>query len=278
MGGPTFSCYKPPTMATPPAAPMRPRAAAVFAAACLALGCSTAAERAMDEGNRLAAAGSLQQALEAFDRAQGAAPGDWRCAGLRGNVLYAMGRAADARRAWEQSLALAPGEATAAALGLARLEVDQGAPGAALARLDAVDPKVAATPAGETLRAQALLARAAPGDAEQALEAAQRALDRAPADPGALYAAGSAALALHRDSDAQARFAALLQKHPTSPLGPWGMARLAAARGLKSDAVLYLKDARKVAPGPWGPAAVRRDPAFAAWLDDPDFVRETLAP
>jgi hypothetical protein len=75
---------------------------------------------------------------------------------------------------------------------------------------------------------------------------------------------------LAKFSDAQATFDALERSHPESAFGPYGLARLAAAQGRATDALLHLKAAR-ASKGPWSAHRVALDPAFAFLSGDPAF-------
>ena len=119
--------------------------------------------------------------------------------------------------------------------------------------------------------AQALLARGGPDDAAAALVAAQRAATASPGDPEVDYLVGSAQIALRRFSDAQGTLEALQRRHPDSPLGSYGLARLAAAQSRQTDALLHLSAARAAAGSAWNPERVAADPAFAFLISAPEF-------
>lgn len=232
--------------------------------ALVASGCQRAVDRRLREGNAAARAGRLEDAKRAFQAAAEASPLDPRPRELLGNVTYALGDAEAARWAWAAALER-DGDSAPAHLGLARLALDAHDAGAALDELtqvgDGTDAALAAE--RETLKGLALLSRGAPGDALAALGAADAALARAPELPQALYVRGGALLVLGRYSDAQAALEQLQLRHPTSPLGPYGLARLAAAQGRATDVLLHLQAAKTAAGATWRPARVAGDPAFA---------------
>ncbi|HEY1087572.1 MAG TPA: hypothetical protein VGE37_07755, partial [Archangium sp.] len=116
--------------------------------------------------------------------------------------------------------------------------------------------------------AQALLAK---GEASQALTAAQEASAALPQDPAVAYLVGSSQLALRRFADAQGTFEALQRLDPKSPLGSYGLARLAAAQSRQTDTLLHLAAARTAAGSGWNPARVAADPAFAFLNATPEF-------
>jgi hypothetical protein len=66
-------------------------------------------------------------------------------------------------------------------------------------------------------------------------------------------------------------FEALERSDPQSPLGAYGLARLAAAQGRSTDALLYLRSARSLSGERWAPERVQADPAFAFLAKMPEF-------
>jgi cytochrome c-type biogenesis protein CcmH len=248
-----------------PVTSRRARPWAVALACAAALGCLGEGPARLREGNRAARDGRLEDARVAFEAAARALPADPRPRELWGNVLLELGRPEEAREAWQQALEVTP-TAPGARLGLARLALDAQDAGAALEALGAAanapgDTRLAADAAA--VRSLALLARGRPFDAEAARVAADEALAKAPGHREALYARGGALLALGRLSDAQATLEELAVKHPSSPLGPYGLARLAAAQARATDVLLHLAAARTAAGAAWRPERVAADPAFA---------------
>lgn len=227
-------------------------------------GCLRAGEARLREGNQAARDGRLEDARKAFEAAAEALPTDPRPRELLGNVLFELGRPDEARAAWQQALTQ-DAQSQAAHLGLARLALDAQDAGAAIEALgsapSATDPSLAAEAA--TVRGLALLERGGANDAEAALLAADEALRHAPGHAEALYVRGGALLVLGRYSDAQSALDELSTKHPASPLGPYGLARLAAAQGRATDVLLHLTAAKSAAGPTWRPERVAKDPAFA---------------
>jgi hypothetical protein len=192
---------------------------------------------------------------------------------LLGNVLFALGRGAEARTAWLESLERSPASAPAH-LGLARLALEEADAGAALAQLDQVGESADSegTAERELMKGLALLARGSAGDAQAALTAADGALRLVADEPRALFVRSGALLVLGRYSDAQASLERLQRAHPASPLGPYGLARLAAAQNRPTDVLLHLQAARRAAGSDWHAERVAADPAFAFLSTSEGFV------
>jgi len=244
----------------PSARPSRLLSLAAVALVCAcASGCRRPGEAQLRAGNSAAQAGRLEDAKKAFEAAAQALPDDARPRELLGNVLYQLGQAADARAAWQAALERDAASAPAH-LGLARLALDARDAGAALDEIARAG--AAPDPEREAVKALALLARGSPPDADAALAAADAALAQAEL-PHALYARGGALLVQGRFSDAQATFEQLQSKFPRSPLGAYGLARLAAAQGRATDALLHLQAAKTTAGSAWRADRVADDPAFA---------------
>lgn len=239
---------------------------------CLVLlcACTDAATRKIDEGNRLAKQGKLDDAAKSFESAAKLGQ-PVRAEVLLGNVRWAQGRRADARAAYASALDAGPAEADAL-VGYAKSQLADG------------DAKGAVQTATEVLtqtpnRADARLVRAAARlaaqqDLDGALEDADAALTtaRPAADSDALYVKGCVLIALKRYSDAQAAFSTLEQHHPRSPLSAYGQARLAAAQNHKTDLKAYLFDAKSELGEGFNPARVALDPAFDFVREDPDLA------
>lgn len=185
-----------------------------------------------------------------------------------GIAHWQLGQKDDAAAAWTTALSIEP-SSEEALTALARLDLERLDAGAAVERLQAIQSPLTAD--FERVRAQALLARGFPDDAAAALAAAQRALTTAPGDVEAEYLVGSAQIALRRFSDAQGTLEALQRRRPESPLGSYGLARLAAAQSRQTDALLHLSAARAAAGSSWNAERVAADPAFAFLLSAPEF-------
>lgn len=230
--------------------------------------CQAPAEARLQAGDAAARAGQWQVAFDAWREA---ASLDQRSAVARtrlGFAAFELGRRVDAEAAWRAALAVEPGTEDALE-GLARLALEASDAGAALEQLSVVTAPVG--PSFQATLARALLARGGAGDAAAALLAAQRASAAAPGDPEADYLVGSAQVALRRFGDAQGTFEGLLRRQPKSPLGSYGLARLAAAQQRPTDALLHLAAARAAAGIGWNPARVAADPAFAFLVATPEL-------
>lgn len=185
-----------------------------------------------------------------------------------GAALWQLGLKDDAAVAWAQALTIEAGSEDALE-GLARLDLERLDAGAAVGRLSTVQTPVATS--FQLVLAQALLARGGPDDAASALASAQRAAASGLGDPEVDYLIGSAQIALRRFGDAQSTLEALQRRHPESPLGSYGLARLAAAQSRQTDALLHLSAARAAAGSGWNPVRVAADPAFAFLIAAPEF-------
>lgn len=185
-----------------------------------------------------------------------------------GVALWELGLKDEAATAWSMAVSIDP-NAEEPVSSLARLDLERLDAGAAVDRLLLVQSPLSAS--FQMVLAQALLARGAPDDAAAALVAAQRAQATSPNDPEAEYLVGSAQIALRRFSDAQGTLEGLQRRRPESPLGSYGLARLAAAQSRQTDALLHLSAARAAAGSTWHAERVAADPAFAFLLAAPEF-------
>ena len=250
--------------------------AALAALALFTAGCdSLRHDEALREGNAAAREGRLDDARAAFDRAVQAGPPDARAHLLLGQALWAKGDVAGASRAFDDAAALAQGGpyATAAMQAKARTQAAKGQFAEALRTLDAA---LAQTPDDRgllLLRASVLLRRAQPDDAAHAFADAARASAAAPEDAEAQYALGCAQVALGRLQDAQGTFEKLAERAPESPLSWYGRARLFAAKHDKAMVLTHLQEAKSRAHGAWRAEDVLRDPAFASFKTDADFLK-----
>ena len=239
----------------------------------LSVGCSDPGASAIANGNRAAIDGRYDEAAVAFQQACTEAPQLARAPALLGNALWAAGKNAEAVTAWTHALELDPGQVDAA-LGLSRSQLQTGATAAAIERLNAAIAKTPGRADLHTARALSLLRQNAEGDVARAALDTDAAYRASPKDPDVLYTRGSVLIAAKRFNEAQSTLDALERAWPRSSLGPYGLARLAAAQSHPTDVMLYLRAARTAAGPAWQPAVVAADPAFATLKDDPTFVRE----
>jgi tetratricopeptide (TPR) repeat protein len=239
----------------------------------LGVACAEPGAAAIQKGNRAALEGKLDDAAVAYRQACTEAPKLARAHALLGNALWAQGKAPEAGAAWKEALEL-DGAEPDSVLGLARLELSQGDSTAAIGRLSAALAKGSGR---ADLRAELALARVQrneEGDLTQALGDSEQAARAAPKDPDVLYTRGSVLTAAHKFAEAQAVLDLLERTYPRSALAPYGLARLAAAQGRKTDVMLHLRAARTAAGEAWKPEPVAADVAFAFLKSDPDFTRE----
>lgn len=233
-------------------------------------GCSAPGDAEIAEGNRLAAAGKLDEAAASY-RAACAKTQRARPRELLGMALHSGGKNDEAHTVWLEAVQLEP-DSTEAQLGLARIDSERGDQAAALDRLDRLVQRQPNLSQARLQRAVVLLRRNAEGDVDRALADSELALRAAPADPDAQYVRGTALLAARKFDGAKAAFDAL--KRPRPVLAAWGLARLAAAQSRNIDVIVHLREAREAADAGWVKARVRDDPAFRYLWEDSEFQRE----
>lgn len=237
-------------------------------ALCVLCACQKPLDARLQAGDEAARAGRWPDAHAAYADAVALDASSGPAHARLGLASWELGKHDEAVAAWTTAARLQP-QNEEAAEGLARAALEAADAGAAVQRLEPV--KAPTRPSFHATLARALLARGAPEDAPAALAAAQRAAAALPGDPEADYLVGSAQLALKRYGDAQATLEGLLRRHPRSPLGSYGLARLAAAQHRPTDALLQLAAARTAAGSGWNPARVAADPAFAFLSATPEF-------
>ncbi len=239
----------------------------------IGVACAEPGAPSIARGNRAALEGRLAEAEAAFTQACTEAPTLARAHALLGNALWAEAKAPEALVAWQDALKLDPAQRDAA-LGLARIDLQRGEATAAIDRLTRALEKGTGRADLRAALALAFIQRNADGDLTRALADSERALKAAPKDPDVLYTRGSVLTAAHKFDEAQAALDLLERANPRSLLAPYGLARLAAAQGRKTDVMLHLRAARAAAGASWQPEPVAADPAFAFLKEDPDFTRE----
>lgn len=240
-----------------------------FAFALCALGaCQKPLDARLQAGDTAARAGKWDLARTRWAEATQLDPHSAVAFAKLGMAQWELGLKDEAAASWSSAVSIDPNAEDAVAA-LARLDLERLDAGAAVERLQFVQAPV--TTAFQMVLAQALLARGGPDDAAAALAAAQRAATAAPGDPEVDYLLGSAQIALRRFSDAQGTLEALQRRRPESPLGSYGLARLAAAQSRQTDALLHLSAARAAAGSAWNAERVAADPAFAFLIAAPEF-------
>lgn len=234
---------------------------AVFALA----GCQQPLEARLTAGEAAARGGKWEEARARWEEATQLAPRSALAWTRLGTAQWELGRFDEAARAWVEALAVEPASLDARE-GLARLALRSADAGAAVALLE----DAGVSPSAQLALAQALLSRGGPADDAAALALVP---PTAGAEPIQGYLRGCAQIALRRFADAQATLEALQREHPASPLGSYGLARLAAAQQRQTDALLHLSAARTAAGSDWNPQRVAADPAFAFISKTPEFQR-----
>jgi tetratricopeptide (TPR) repeat protein len=235
------------------------------AIALLAAGCHDRGQTHLARGNVLQNQGKTDEAMTEYRAAAEADPRastPW----LRiGDLLYAQGRKEEAITAFQQSADRNPGQMEAWT-GMARAQSDLGRPAearASLGRALAVRPSDLYA---RLSRAQLALDQ---GDVPGALSDAQEAVRIDDRNPSSLFLYGSALLAAKDLPAATATFDRLQASAPSSPLGPYGRARLELARGDRGRAIEALRSLVALDPEARGKLAA--DPKFAELRGDPAF-------
>ncbi len=231
--------------------------------------CARPEARELARGNEAARQGQWDEALTAWKRSTQLAPGNARALLALAQGQRRLGDLTAARQALQQALATEPTN-PALHVALGEVEIDDGHPEAAMtAMLGSEDEG-----RYHLVAARVQLAQGRPAEA---LQEARRASADPTTLPEAAYLEGCAQLGLARPEDARATFERLRTTAPTSSLGPYGLARLAAREGARAEVLRHLGEARARAGATWRPATVARDPAFAFLGPDPAFLGITTA-
>jgi tetratricopeptide (TPR) repeat protein len=238
----------------------------LLALALLAGGCHERGQTHLARGNVLQNQGKTDEALAEYRAAAEADPlasTPW----LRiGDLLYSQGKKEASVSAYQQSGERNPGQLEAWT-GLARAQSDLGRPTearASLGRALAVRPSDLYA---RLSRAQLALDQ---GDVPQALADAQEAVRIDDRNPSSLFLYGCALVAAKDFAAAAATFDRLQTATPSSPLGPYGRARLELARGDRPRALEALRSLQAVDPE--ARAKLASDPHFAELRGDPTFA------
>lgn len=233
----------------------------------VATACQQPFERALERGDQAGREARWPEARDAFADAVKLNPKLAAAHARLGGALWQLGDRPAATSAWQTALELDPRELTAVE-GLTRARLASQDAAGAISVSATIDPPTGGL---RVARAWALIERGSTAD----LDAARALLDAArPTDaesPEYSYLQGSWALASRRFSDAQDTFDTLARKHPRSPLGRYGLARVAAAQARATDALLSLQEAKGLAGSSWQPDRVAADPAFAFVAATPEF-------
>ena len=243
----------------------RTRLTGLLAIALLAGGCHERGQTHLARGNVLQNQGKIDEAMAEYRAAADADPRastPW----LRiGDLLYGQGKKEEAIAAFQQSADRNPGQMEAWT-GLARAQSDLGRLSdarASLGRALAVRPTIS-TPGSpaRSWRWTRATCRGALADAEQAVRLDDR-------NPSSLFLYGIALLAAKDTAAAAATFDRLQASAPSSPLGPYGRARLELARGDRARALDAIR--ALVAIDPEARSKLATDPHFAGLRGDPTF-------
>lgn len=244
----------------------RPRLLALCTLLCLC-GCQKPFEQQFQKGESAASLGKWAEARAAFEEAVKLDPQSPAARAKLAAAAWQSGDVALAETEWAKTIALEPTNELALD-GLARVALSHGDAGAAL---EVTNPITEFKGALRLTRARALLARATGNDLDVAQALVQASLAESPNDAEALYLLGSVHIAFKRFGDAQGTFDDLQRKQPKSPLGSYGLARLAAAQNRQTDTLLYLAEAKNTAGSSWQANRVAADPAFAFVSATPEF-------
>lgn len=238
------------------------------------LACGYPGQREVSRGNELASAQKFEEALAAFREAARIDPRAARPRQLAGHALLAVRRFREARAAYEEALQRDPKGAPEAKIGLARIDAEEGSVDLAILHLGEILSTEPRNTYALLSRATLAMRRARPADQDMALGDTARAVSIDPRGVAALYTRGCALLFVRKPAEAEEAFQLARALHPESPLGPYGLARLAATRADKVAVLINLREAqrRSSASGAWESAEVRSDPAFAFLDGDPDFT------
>jgi len=247
----------------------------------LAGGCSEPGQTEIARGNVLAGRKQFDEALEAYRAAARVAPHRARSRELMGHLLFDLGRASEARAAYEEAVSVEPKAALEARIGLARLDSEDRRFDDALNRLREVLDEQPNNLYALLSRANLAIRRGGPGDAELAIADTAKAMTIDPKSAAVLYARGASFLAGRQLEEAAEAFGLLVKAHPDLPLAWYGQARLAAAHGDRERALSNLRVTRGKAnrgPGGWHPSEILSDPSFRFLKNDPQFVAIVSSP
>jgi tetratricopeptide (TPR) repeat protein len=190
-----------------------------------------------------------------------------------GHALFDQNQLDEAKAAYVRAVQLDP-QALDAHLGLARLKAKQGDTDGAIAELTFVLGRQKGNLFALLSRAQLKLKRGSAEDLEGALQDTAQAMLVDAKNGPVLYTRGLVFLAAGKADHAQAAFELLASVHPSSPLAPYGLAKVFLKKGDRPSAIDALKRAKERATPSSGfsPDELRKDPAFAELSSDPAFA------
>jgi tetratricopeptide (TPR) repeat protein len=245
---------------------VRAHGVGLLAIALLVGGCHERGQTHLARGNVLQNQGKLDEAMAEYRAAADADPRastPW----LRiGDLLYGQGKKEEAIAAYRQSADRNPGQMEAWT-GMARAQSDLGRPAEARASLGRALTVRPSDLYARLSRAQLALDQ---GDVTEALADAQEAVRLDDRNPSSLFLYGCALVAAKDYPAAAATFDRLQASAPTSPLAPYGRARLELARGYRARALDALRNL--AALDPEARAKLASDAHFAELRGDPAFA------
>lgn len=254
---------------------------ALLIGSALCVGCTQPGQVEIARGNVLASRRDFQGAIGAYRAAGRAAPNQAHPREVLGHLFFDLGRAEDARAAYEEAVRVDPSGALEARLGLARLESQAGDFDRAARRLTEVLEEQPKNLYALLSRASVQLRLGTPASIEGALSDTARAMAIDEKNAAVLYLRGSSFLAADKAHEAQQAFELLEKKHPQLPLAWYGYARVASARGDKAGAVRHLRIARAKTSQraeDWKSGDVLSDPLLGWLREDPEFTAAIGAP
>jgi tetratricopeptide (TPR) repeat protein len=260
---------------------LRASSLAAFVGLLLPGGCADPGQTEIARGNVLAARNQFEAALDAYRAAARTAPHKARPRELMGHLLFDLGRAPEARAAYEEAVEVEPKGALEARIGLARLDAEDRNFEGALARLRQVLEEQPNNLYALLSRANVAIRRGGPQDAELAIADTAKAMLVDPKSAAVLYTRGTSFIAGGRLEEAAETFRLLQKAHPDLPLAWYGQARLAAIHRDREATLSNLREARgKAEKGStaWDPRQILSDPDFRFLRDDPQFAAIVNSP
>ena len=247
--------------------PLAPFAFALFLFGCM-VGCMDRVTEHRVRGNAHARQGDYVGAITEYDEGLKGKPDDAATLILKGNAQYELGKLDDAYGSYQKAFA-ADAKAADAVRGMALI---------ATRRADYVDAatqfeRLLSMPQHEhdaATRVNLAKVYLAMGKVDQAEKQAVEAGHESGDDEQVLFTLGRVYLAEGKLDEATATFKHLLDTNPSKASGACGLALVAAKKGDRSETLKQLTEA--MSKGVPDPTAVSKDPAFAAYKEDPEFV------
>ena len=242
----------------------------------LAVACQDPSQPDQARGNVLRNQGRYEEALAAYRKGLEKSPNRTVLRLRIAETYLDMGRLEEAERAYREVLERSPDDEAAleaAFLGLAQIADSRGQNEEARKWLTSVLER---NPENLYARMSRANLRLSAGKAEAAVEDYARAVEQDRTNKAALYGYGAALLAAGDAKNARTAFERLEQLDGDSPLGAYGLARLAAKEGKADEALRLLGEALRRAKQkgvPLDPKEVAGDDFLASLRDRTDFDR-----